>query len=250
VPAPALFLHGGGDSPEHRAATLGRFVAASSTGGALRLALVVVEASEAEAEESFAAYRAIFASLLDPSALHPVFATAERPLTAGQLARLRPSGVFVCGGSTPLYHRALCLDRAWLAYLARAGAPYGGTSAGAAIAAGRAILGGWRAARGGASRAILFQGAGEGLTDLTVADGLGLAPFAVDVHASQMGTLTRLIHAVDLGLAQEGWAIDENTLLQIEGGEAHVFGAGQAYRVWRDAAGAVRVEVRAPEAGE
>lgn len=34
--------------------------------------------------------------------------------------------------------------------------------------------------------------------------GLGLVPFAVDVHASQHGTPTRLMHAIDAGLVQEG----------------------------------------------
>ena len=43
--------------------------------------------------------------------------------------------------------------------------------------------------------------------------GLGLVPFAVDVHATQWGTLTRLVHAVDAGLVAEGWAVDNGTVL-------------------------------------
>ena len=104
-------------------------------------------------------------------------------------------------------------------------------------------MGGWQVTRSGETRAILFQGASEGLDLLTVRDGLGLVPFAVEIHASQMGTLMRLLHAVELGLVPEGWAIDENTLLQIDSNAMHVFGQGHAYRVWRDPDQSVRVTI-------
>jgi cyanophycinase len=90
---------------------------------------------------------------------------------------------------------------------------------------------------------MLFQGASEGLDPITVRDGLGLVPFAIDVHASQMGTLTRLLHAVELGFVTEGWAIDENTLLQIGEGEISIYGQGHAYRVWRDSNQSVCVTI-------
>lgn len=41
--------------------------------------------------------------------------------------------------------------------------------------------------------------------------------------ASQLGTLPRLIHAVELGLVTAGWAIDENTVPQVEGDEITIF---------------------------
>lgn len=227
-----LFLHGGGDNPEARIKTFGRFVQASTVNTVCTLALVVAESTAALARESFAAYSTIFTTLPNaPTHIHPVFVSTTVPLQAAQLERIQPSGVFVCGGSTPLYHRALCLDTRWVQYLLESNIPYGGTSAGATIAARQAILGGWQSTQSGKTRPILFRGASEGLDPLTVQAGLGLVPFAVDVHASQMGTLTRLIHAVGLGLVAEGWAIDENTLLQIEAGEIKVFGQGQAYRV-------------------
>ena len=62
-------------------------------------------------------------------------------------------------------------------------------------------------------------------------DGLGLVPFAVDVHATQWGTLTRLVHAVGAGLVEEGWAIDEGTVLVVDDGSVRVEGLGSAYRV-------------------
>jgi len=161
----------------------------------------------------------------------PVLVSPARPLTRAALEAAQPSGVFVCGGATPLYHQSLCVDLDWLAYLRATRVPYGGTSAGAAIAAQNAILGGWRAQRGDRVRPILFQGAGEGLDLLTIQPGLGLVPFAVEGHASQMGTLTRLIQAVELGLVNEGWAIDGNTLLQVTGANQQVFGSGHAYAV-------------------
>ncbi len=73
--------------------------------------------------------------------------------------------------------------------------------------------------------------AGEDLEELEVRDGLGLVPFAVDVHATQWGTLTRLVHAVGAGLVAEGWAIDEGTVLVVEDGRVRVEGLGGAYRV-------------------
>ena len=56
-------------------------------------------------------------------------------------------------------------------------------------------------------------------------------PFAVDVHATQWGTLTRLVHAVGAGLVDEGWAIDEGTVLVVDDGAVRAEGLGSAYRV-------------------
>ena len=95
------------------------------------------------------------------------------------------------------------------------------------MAATRAIVGGWRL--GG--RDVCAEEAGEDLDELAVRDGLGLVPFAVDVHATQWGTLTRLLHAVGAGLVAEGWAIDEGTVLVVDDGAVRVAGLGSAYRV-------------------
>ena len=142
------------------------------------------------------------------------------------------AGVFVAGGSTPAYQEALA------GWRAPAGLPFAGFSAGAAVAAARAIVGGWRL--GG--RDVCAEEAGEELDELAVRDGLGLVPFAVDVHATQWGTLTRLVHAVGAGLVDEGWAIDEGTVLVADAGSVRVEGLGSAYRV-APRAGGVAVSV-------
>ena len=144
---------------------------------------------------------------------------------------------------TPLYHAALCRDTAWVDYVHQQGIPYGGTSAGAAIAAQRAVLGGWLASHNQRVRPILFKGASEGLEPITVRSGLGFVPFAIDVHASQMGTLTRLIHAVSLELVSEGWAVDEDTLIVVHEDNTHLFGQGQAYHVWQNSSGEIVVDI-------
>lgn len=236
-----LFLHGGGDHPDYRAATFGRFLDTCGAGAA-PLALAVAAPDAGAAAESLRDYAAIFAALGWPAErLAPLLLTPGRPLTAADLpAEL--CGLYVCGGETPLYHAALCADRGWLGALRERGLPYGGTSAGAMVAAEAAIVGGWQVERAGRARQLVFPGAGEGLTPLSVQPGLGLVPFAVDVHAAQMGTLTRLINAVASGLAAEGWAIDEDTQLELGPGGPAVVGRGQAYHVLAAGAGvAVRV---------
>ena len=143
------------------------------------------------------------------------------------------AGVFLGGGSTPDCQEALA------AWRAPATLPFAGFSAGAAVAATRAIVGGWRLGE----RAVCAEEAGEDLDQLAVRDGLGLVPFAVDVHATQWGTLSRLVHAVGAGLVDEGWAIDEGTVLVVEDGSTRVEGLGSAYRVApRDDAVAVSVQ--------
>ena len=80
--------------------------------------------------------------------------------------------------------------------------PYLGFSAGAAIAAERALVGGWRI--GGV--AVSPEEASEGLDELTVAPGIGLVDVAIDVHVAQWGTLSRLVAAVEAGLVEGGLA--------------------------------------------
>ena len=60
-----------------------------------------------------------------------------------------------------------------------------GFSAGAMVAPARAIVGGYRI-RGTEVCPVEWS---EGLEEVEIRDGLGLVPFAVDVHAAQAGTL-------------------------------------------------------------
>lgn len=245
----ATFLHGGGDNPEARSIAFGRFAQAYLTNVQARPLLIVATAhEEAEAQATADYYRDLFAGLSVPADwLIPVVVDPNRPLTAAQVAAHNPAGLFVCGGSTPLYHRALCTDLSWVDYLRENALPYGGTSAGAVVAAERAILGGWQTADD-MPRPILSEEVSEGLEPLTVRPGAGLAPFAVEAHAGQGGTLTRLIHAVQRWLVSEGWAIDEDTLLAIHPTRIQIYGRGHAYRVVRAAEWRVTVRVYpAPE---
>ncbi|MFI9426298.1 Type 1 glutamine amidotransferase-like domain-containing protein [Streptomyces achromogenes] len=135
-------------------------------------------------------------------------------------------GLLVCGGLTPAYQEALaeCLERL-PDLLAERGLPYAGFSAGAAVAARRAVVGGWLVD----GVPVCPEETGEDLAEVEVRAGLGLVPFAVDVHAAQWGTLARLVTAVGRRLAPYGVAVDENTLLTVADDEARVSGAGRVH---------------------
>ena len=178
-----------------------------------------------------------------------VVVSGKRPPRATDLDGA--AGVYVAGGLTPAYRDAL-VDHGtgWLAAAGSAGLPYAGFSAGAAVAAAHALVGGWRATHRGAEIAVCDPDFGEDLDALTVRPGLGLVPFLVDVHAAQWGTLNRLVHAVlDPAGPAEGWAIDEHTTLETDGGvPVAVHGTGAATHVRRtgDAGAAVTVHVAGP----
>ena len=163
--------------------------------------------------------------------------SAEAPLSTERLCERHPTALFVSGGLTLLYWEGLCRDRSWCEWLASEGLPYAGFSAGAAIAADRALLGGWRVERDGRPLQVVAREVGEELDLLEVRDGLGLVPFAVDAHAAQWGTLSRAVHAVERGLVSEAVALDESTVLQMESRDpwasARVHGTGVAQRVRR-----------------
>lgn len=242
------YLIGGGWVPDGFEQTYGPFIRAA-TKAARKILLILAAEDEADKPELAAKYEAVFSRLgVGTEELCLRWISAKTPFEPQTLIALQPTGVFVGGGLTPLYRNALGGDVTWLEYLQQRQVPYAGFSAGAAIAAENAIVGGWKVQRGEREVAVLDADFSEGLERVTVRPGLGLVPFAVDVHASQWGTVTRLMHAVELGLVEAGWAIDENTMLQVEGGQVRVLGLGQAYWVERGAAG--QVLVRLQVAGE
>ncbi|MCJ1708263.1 Type 1 glutamine amidotransferase-like domain-containing protein [Microbacterium sp. VKM Ac-2923] len=146
--------------------------------------------------------------------------------------------MFVSGGLTPAYLNAFANIRDAVRSRVAEGMPYAGFSAGSAVAAGSALVGGYRV--GGIE--VVSEDAGEELGEVAVRDGLGLVPFAVDVHAAQWGTLSRLVAAIDAGLVTEGVAIDEHTALIVDAeGAETVHGTGQ---VWKAEAAASGVLVR------
>jgi len=213
-----VFLIGGGREPHAVRASHAGFVRAAA-GGPIE-ALVVDEGEHTDPDRWSGAL-----ALAGAREVRELIVSSSRPPSAEDLAGA--TGVFVAGGWTPGHHDVLVGHGTdWLPR----GVPYAGFSAGAALAAGPAILGGWRL---GALQ-VCPPEAGEDLEQLTVAPGLGLVPFAVDVHAAQRGTLSRLVHAVAAGLVPDGWAVDEGAALVVEDGAApRVEGVGCAYHVAR-----------------
>ena len=229
-----IFLIGGGWRAEIFTQTYGRFLRAAARNSVKRIALVVAEEPDADSHAQFLRFFEAFKTVgLDSSEAFEVIVSAEKFLTKEILAEIKPTGVFVCGGLTPAYADALCRDKKWLEYLSENEIPYGGFSAGAAVASANAIIGGWRREIKNKTVQIADENAGEDLDLLSVRRGLGLVNFTVDVHATEWGTLSRLVHAIDAGLAEEGWAIDENTMLEISENKVEIFGAGNAYQIKR-----------------
>jgi cyanophycinase len=190
-----------------------------------------------------------------------LFARWEAALTATAACRAEPvlvelgsvldvtrlgaaDGLLVCGGLTPAYADSLApvagAVRSWLSSGDR---PYCGFSAGAAVASGRALVGGYRLD----GVMACPEDAGEDLEEISVVDGLGLVPVSVDVHAAQWGTLGRAVAAVDEGRAAAVWSVDEDTVIVVDDGAATVAGLGRVHEV-RSVDGSV--EVRAHIAGD
>jgi cyanophycinase len=151
-------------------------------------------------------------------------------------------GLFVCGGMNPLYRQALVPAAGRIRELVADGVPYAGFSAGAVVAANVALLGGWLRRIDGRDLPVCRERRNENLGRVETGPGLGLVPFAVDVHGTQWGTLTRALHAVDAGLVEDCVLVDEDTVLRVSDGQAQVAGRNCVYRV-RSRQGAVTVEV-------
>jgi cyanophycinase len=245
--AGTVFLIGGGWTESAFPETWGRFVAAVNAVGGHRIVCVLLEIDDPEDRAAYAGRLTdALASVGAREGVSVVFVTPERPLREADLAGA--DGVIVGGGLTPDYQRAVVPSAGkMIAAMVRQGLPYAGFSAGAAIAAESAIVGGWKlpADTAGYELPICAEDVSEDEHLLAVRYGIGLVPFAVDVHASQWGTLARLLHAVRTGAVSEGWAIDEDTALDVSGGEVTaVHGLGSAYHVTVGGQGGLRVEVR------
>ncbi|MTD15743.1 hypothetical protein GIS00_17555 [Nakamurella sp. YIM 132087] len=236
-------LIGGGWDPQWRDAVWGPFVADArdAAGGAVpRIACAVFD--EGDGSEQFRRWADVLTATADCTPV-PVLFTDVVPEEALRTVEAADA-LLVCGGLTPAYAAALApvADRLRV-FLGTH--PYAGFSAGAAIAAGRAVVGGWVLD----GRPVCPEDAGEDLDELSVVDGLGLLGPAVDVHAAQWGTLGRLVAAAAAGLVGSGVAIDENTALRPDG---TVVGAGRVTLVRSDESGEVSglVSVAAFMAGQ
>lgn len=140
------------------------------------------------------------------------------------------------GGVTPAYLDAIQPLVDQIRLLVSDGLPYLGYSAGAMVAADRALVGGWRI--GGVE--VCPQESSEGLDEVELREGLGLVDLTIDVHAVQAGTLARLIAAAEAEFVTAGLAIDEDTALVVGEGALEVRGTGS---VWRVVAGDESVSV-------
>lgn len=224
--APVLLI-GGGWTAEAYPLTYGPFVEAASQKGRTRIACILLDHPERDDFFGMAQFAFDAAGTRD---VYPVFVSPDRPLQREDVEGA--TGIFVAGGHTPGYHDAIVPSAAsWLREMVMSGTPYAGNSAGAMIAPERGIIGGWKMPVGGDTVEICSKEVSEGVDELDIRDGIGLVPFAIDPHAAQYGTPTRLLHAVDAGRVSEGWAIDEDTVLIVRERDVSVAGRGVAWHV-------------------
>ncbi|WP_104082846.1 Type 1 glutamine amidotransferase-like domain-containing protein [Cryobacterium sp. Y11] len=220
----SVHLVGGGGAAAHDTDVFGTFLA-EVTARAIQagrdeplVAIITVGPGSAHAEE-------LAASLGDSVQTRR---TALAPGDTGDLTALGAvDGIVIGGGVTPDYLAAVAPISGEIRRQVSAGVPYLGFSAGAMIAAERALIGGWRI--GGVE--VTPEHVSEGLDEITLAQGIGLLDVTVDVHAAQSGSLSRLIAATEAGLIDGGLAIDENTVLVVGEGALTVLGAGSVWNV-------------------
>lgn len=163
----------------------------------------------------------------------PVVIAVDEGGTVPASALTGIDALLIGGGHTPSYLEAVMPVIDEIRLLVADGLPYAGFSAGAAIASDRALIGGWQI--GGIP--VCPEDASEELDEVTVVEGFGLVDLAIEVHAAQWGTLSRLVAATEAGLVDGGVAIDEFTVLIVGDGDLRVEGAGSVWKVTPDDAG-------------
>lgn len=161
------------------------------------------------------------------AACEPLVTTVIEGAEATSAVLSEIDGLLIGGGLTPAYLDAVAPLIDEIRLLVADGLPYLGYSAGAAIAADNAIVGGWKIG----DVPVCPEETAEDLDEVTVADGIGLVDLAIDAHAAQWGTLGRLVAATEAGLVDGGVAIDENTVLVVGEGALRVVGTGSVWRV-------------------
>ena len=170
------FLIGGGWDVTVAPAVYGPFLRAAA---GPRIGCVVLDEGGGGGEEQFGRYEAVLRKVADCAPV-PLLVPLGGQFEPGAVEGL--DGLLVCGGLTPAYQEAFtgCLEQL-PSTLAEFGIPYAGFSAGAALAARHAVVGGWL--DGGVP--VCHEDTAEDLEEIAVRDGLGFGPFTVDVHAAQ-----------------------------------------------------------------
>lgn len=205
-----------------RAAGLGRMVP--------RIAMLFVVDDGTPSPEYRSGYPASFQRV---ASCDPVVTVVEHGAPFDSAVLTDIDALVVGGGLTPAYLAAIDPLMDEIRLLVADGLPYLGFSAGAMIAADRAVIGGWRLD----GVAVCPEETGEDLDEVTIDEGLGLVDLAIDVHAAQWGTLGRLIAATEAGLVDGGVAIDEKTALVVSDDGLRVVGAGNVWRVLSEPTG-------------
>ena len=225
----SVHLVGGGSVPEQYASVYGPFVAEAAArataSGRDEPRIAVITVGDGSGVTAHAAE--LVAALAAAGLVEARSTTLARGELATLLAVAEADGIVIGGGVTPDYLNALLPIAGEVRRQVSAGVPYLGFSAGAMIAAERALIGGWQI--GGVE--VSPQDGSEGLDEVTVLPGIGLLDVTVEVHAAQRGNLSRLIAATEAGLIEGGLAIDENSALVVGEGALAVVGSGSVWRV-------------------
>lgn len=222
----SVHLVGGGSSEEYDGEVFREFLAEAATrgDGSARIAVLVVAMDDDEATSGVGRWSR---QLQRAGACTPIVTAIVEGELFDTSVLSRIDGLLIAGGLTPAYLDAVTPLVDEIRLLVGDGLPYLGFSAGAAIAAEAAIIGGWKID----DIPVCSEDAGEDLDDVTIAEGLGLVELAIDVHAVQWGTLARLIAATEAGLVEGGVALDEFTALIISDDTVRVVGRGNAWSV-------------------
>ena len=234
--AVSIHLIGGGRADDYNGEVFAVFIAEAATRAALsgrgvpRIGVLLV--GDDDEQVYVEAYRD---QLLRTAPCEPVITSLPEGARASSSLLNDIDGLLIGGGHTPSYLEAVAAITVEIRLLVADGLPYAGFSAGSMIASDQAIIGGWQI--GGVP--VCPEDAGEDLDEVTVVEGLGLVDLAIDVHAAQWGTLSRLIAAAEAGLVDGGVAIDEFTVLIVGDGELRVEGAGSVWKVTTDTNGVV-----------
>jgi cyanophycinase len=231
----SIHLVGGGRSDDYDGEVYRVFLAeaaarASASGRDLARIGVLLVGGGDDAAEYASSYTA---QLLRAAECEPTVSWVDEGETFASSVLTGIDGLLIGGGHTPSYLTAVEPIIGEIRLLVSDNLPYLGFSAGAMIAADRAIIGGWMVG----DVAVSPEETGEDLDEVTIAEGIGLVDLAIDVHAAQWGTLSRLVAATEAGLIDGGVAIDEFTVLIVGDGELRVEGAGSVWKVTPDTNG-------------